>query len=185
MSSSAELRRGQVDRTMEDVKMLGEIIDAEIEATKTGKLSNLDKLKKIASYQALNSREISSKLYEDIMVTRNEVKQQIEDFLAKYPDKELLVTVALDGENWKPICNMHIDSDKIGIVEDDTKLSLTISNYEMPSSLVPDEVIIRYGEITKCKETVRTGETEDDILANVLEITYWNGTIIELGFLAI
>lgn len=185
MCSSAELRRGQVDRTMEDVKMLGEIVDAEIEATKTGKLSNLDKLKKIASYQALNSREISSKLYEDIMATRDEIKQQIEDFLAKYPDKELLVTVALDGENLKPICNMHIDSDKIGIVEDDAKLSLTISNYEMPSSLVPDEVIIRYGEITEYKETVRTGETEDDILANVLEITYWNGTIIELGFLAI
>lgn len=98
MCSSADLRRGQVDRTMEDVKMLREVVNAEIEATKTGKLSNLDKLKKIASYQALNSREISSKLYEDIMATRDEVKQQIEDFLAKYPDKELLVTVALDRE---------------------------------------------------------------------------------------
>lgn len=42
-----------------------------------------------------------------------------------------------------------------------------------------------YEEVVKCEPTVRTGETEDDILADVLEIEFKNGTVVELGFLKI
>ena len=71
-------------------------------------------------------------------------------------------------------------------MENSTKTELVISNYASPLvSLVPDDVTIRYEEVTKCEVTVKTGETEDDILADVLEITFTNGTILELGFLKI
>lgn len=44
---------------------------------------------------------------------------------------------------------------------------------------------IKYEEVTRCESAVRTGETEDDILADVLEIEFENGTVVELGFLRI
>ena len=66
-----------------------------------------------------------------------------------------------------------------------TKSQLTISDFTTPKSLIPDDVTIRYEEVTRCEATVRTGETEDDILADVLEIEFKNGTVVELGFLKI
>ena len=44
---------------------------------------------------------------------------------------------------------------------------------------------IRYEEVIRCEVTVKTGETKDDLLADVLEITFKNGTVLELGFLCI
>ena len=71
-------------------------------------------------------------------------------------------------------------------MEDSTKTELIISNYASPLvSLIPDDVTIRYEEVTRCEATVRTGETEDDVLADVLEIGFRNGTVVELGFLKI
>ena len=71
-------------------------------------------------------------------------------------------------------------------MEDSTKTELIISNYATPLlSLVPDDVTIRYEEVTRCKPTVRTGETKDDILSDMLEISFKNGTVLELGFLCI
>ena len=51
--------------------------------------------------------------------------------------------------------------------------------------MIPDDVTIRYEEVVNCESTVRTGETKDDILADVLEIAFKNGTVLELGFLCI
>ena len=71
-------------------------------------------------------------------------------------------------------------------MEDSTKTELIISNYTSPLvSLIPDDVTIRYEEVTRCEPTVRTGETKDDIMAHVLEIAFKNGTVLELGFLCI
>ena len=71
-------------------------------------------------------------------------------------------------------------------MEDSTKTELIISNYASPLvSLVPDDVAIRYEEVTRCEATVKTGETKDDIVAHVLEIAFKNGTVLELGFLCI
>ena len=71
-------------------------------------------------------------------------------------------------------------------MEDSTKTELIISNYASPLvSLIPDDVTIRYEEVTRCETTVRTGEAKDDILADVLEIGFINGTVLELGFLCI
>lgn len=86
----------------------------------------------------------------------------------------------------RAICNFHIASEIYEIVEDSTKTELIISNYASPLvSLIPDDVTIRYEEVTRCEATVRTGETKDDILADVLEIEFKNSTVMELGFLCI
>lgn len=119
-------------------------------------------------------------------LTRETIKQIVEDFFGEHEEKELVVTVSLDSSNRKVICNFHIASEIYEIVEDSAKTELIISNYASPLvSLVPDDVTIRYEEVTRCEATVRTGETEDDILADVLEIGFINGTVVELGFLKI
>ena len=117
-------------------------------------------------------------------LTRETIKQTVEDFFGEHEEKELVVTVSLDSSNRKAICNFHIASEIYEIVENSTKTELIISNYASVSS-IPDDVTIRYEEVTKCEATVRTGETEDDILADVLEIGFKNGTVVELGFLKI
>lgn len=119
-------------------------------------------------------------------LTREKIKQTVEDFFGGHEEKELIVTVSLDSGNRKAICNFHIASEIYEIVEDSAKTELIISNYASPLvSLVPDDVTIRYEEVTKCEVTVKTGETEDDILADVLEVAFKNGTVVELGFLRI
>ena len=119
-------------------------------------------------------------------LTREKIKQTVEDFFGEHEEKELIVTVSLDSNNRKAICNFHIASEIYEIVENSTKTELIISNYASPLvSLVPDDVTIRYEEVTRCEITVRTGETEDDILGDVLEIEFKNGTVVELGFLKI
>ena len=117
-------------------------------------------------------------------LTREKIKQTVEDFFGEHEEKELVVTVSLDSSNRKTICNFHIASEIYEIVENSTKTELIISNYASVSS-IPDDVTIRYEEVTRCEATVRTGETEDDILADVLEIAFKNGTVVELGFLKI
>lgn len=117
---------------------------------------------------------------------RETIKQTVEDFFAEHEEKELTVTVSLDSSNRKTICNFHIDSQGREIVEDSTKTELIISNYSASLlSLIPDDISIKYEEITRCEPTVRTGETKDDIVAHVLEIVFRNGTVMELGFLCI
>ncbi len=119
-------------------------------------------------------------------LTRETIKQTVEDFFAEHEEKELTVTVSLDSSNRKTICNFHIASEIYEIVENSTKTELIISNYASPLvSLIPDDVTIRYEEVTRCEATVKTGETKDDILADVLEIGFKNGTVLELGFLKI
>ena len=119
-------------------------------------------------------------------LTREKIKQTVEDFFAEHEEKELVVTVSLDSSNRKAICNFHIASETYEIVEDSTKTELIISNYASPLvSLIPDDVTIRYEEVTRCEVIVKTGETEDDILADVLEVVFKNGTVVELGFLYI
>ena len=123
---------------------------------------------------------------ESIVLSKEKIKQTVEDFFGEHEEKELIVTVSLDSSNRKVICNFHIASEIYEIVEDSTKTELIISNYASPLvSLIPDDVTIRYEEVTRCEATVRTGETEDDILADVLEISFKNGTVMELGFLCI
>lgn len=117
-------------------------------------------------------------------LTREIIKQTVEDFFAEHEEKELTVTVSLNSNNRKAICNFHIDAQEREITEDSTKTELIISNYASSLvSLVPDDVTIRYEEVTRCETDVATGETEDDILADILKITYINGTVVELGFL--
>ena len=119
-------------------------------------------------------------------ITRETIKQTVEDFFAEHEEKELTVTVSLDSSNRKAICNFHIASEIYEIVENSTKTELIISNYASPLiSLIPDDVTIRYDEVTRCEVTVRTGETENDILVDVLEIGFKNGTLLQLGFLCI
>lgn len=118
-------------------------------------------------------------------ITREKIIETVEDFFSKHDEKELSVSVFLDTEGKKPICNFHIDSEYREIVEDSTKSQLIISDFTTPKSLIPDDVTIRYEEVAKCNPTVRTGETEDDIVADVLEIMFKNGTVLELGFLYI
>lgn len=117
---------------------------------------------------------------------RETIKQTVKDFFAEHEEKELIVTVSLDSSNRKAICNFHIDSQVCEIVEDSTKTELIISNYASPLlSLIPNDVTIHYEEVVRCEPIVKTGETENDILADVLEIGFKNGTIMELGFLSI
>ena len=119
-------------------------------------------------------------------LTREIIKQTVEDFFGEHEEKELIVTVSLDLSNRKAICNFHIASEIYEIVENSTKTKLIISNYASPLvSLVPDDVTIRYDEVTRCEATVRTGETKDDIVAHVLEVAFKNDTVMELGFLCI
>ncbi len=121
-----------------------------------------------------------------IVLSKETIKKTVEDFFEEHEEKELVVTVSLDSSNRKAICNFHITSEIYEIVEDSTKTELIISNYASPLvSLIPDDVTIRYEEVTRCEATVRTGETKDDILADVLEIGFKNGTVLELGFLKI
>ena len=135
------------------------------------------------NYQMLNGSDNSFERANTL--TKDAIKVSVEDFFAKHDEKELSVSVFLDTEGKKPICNFHIDSEYREIVEDSTKSQLIISDFTTPKSLILDDVTIRYDEVTKCNPTVRTGETEDDIVADVLEIMFKNGTVLELGFLYI
>ena len=91
-------------------------------------------------------------------LTRETIKQTIEDFFGEHEEKELIVTVSLDSSNRKAICNFHIASEIYEIVEDSTKTELIISNYASPLvSLIPDDVTIRYEEVVRCETTARTG----------------------------
>jgi len=117
-------------------------------------------------------------------LTRETIKQIVEDFFTEHEEKELTVTVYLDSDSRKSICNFHIDAQEREIVEDSTETELIISNYASSLlSLIPDDVTIRYEEVLKYNQSVKTGETKDDILADVLEIIFMNGTVLELGFL--
>lgn len=116
---------------------------------------------------------------------REEIKKSVEDFLKEHEQKELNVTIYLDSSGRKPICNFHIDTPELETIEDSTKAQLVISDFATPKSLIPDDVTIRYEEVIRCETTVRTGEAKDDILADVLEIEFENGTVLELGFLYI
>ncbi|MDE7200999.1 MAG: hypothetical protein K2O91_03640 [Lachnospiraceae bacterium] len=119
-------------------------------------------------------------------MTRETIKQTVEDFFQKHGEKELTVTILLDSSDRKTICNFHIDAQEREIVEDSTKTELIISNYALSLlSLVPDDITIRYEEVIKCEPTVKTGESKDDIVAYVLEVAFKNGTVLELGFLCI
>lgn len=119
-------------------------------------------------------------------LTRETIKQIVEDFFGEHEEKELVVTISLDSSNRKAICNFHIASEIYEIVENSTKTELIISNYASPLiSLIPDDVTIRYDDVTRCEATVRTGETKDDIVAHVLEVAFKNDTVMELGFLYI
>lgn len=119
-------------------------------------------------------------------LTRETIKQTVEDFFIEHEEKELVVTVSLDSNNKKAICNFHIDAQEREVTEDLTKTELIISNYASPlASLIPDDVTIRYEEVTKCEAIVKTGETKDDIVAHVLEVEFKNGTVLELGFFCI
>ena len=119
-------------------------------------------------------------------LTRETIKQTVEDFFIEHEEKELVVTVSLDSNNKKASCNFHIDAQEREVTEDLTKTELIISNYASPlASLIPDDVTIRYEEVTKCEAIVKTGETKDDIVAHVLEVAFKNGTVLELGFLCI
>lgn len=118
-------------------------------------------------------------------ITRETIKQTVEDFFAEHDQKELNVTFYLNSDRRKSICNFHIDTPECEIIEDSTKAGLIISSFATPKSLIPDDVTIRYDEVVKCETDVATGETEDDILADILKITYINSTVIELGFLYI
>lgn len=118
-------------------------------------------------------------------LSREKIKQTVEDFLSEHDEKELNVAIYLDSNGRKPICNFHIDTPELGTIEDSTKAQLVISDFTTPKSLIPDDATIRYEEVVKCEPTVRTGETEDDILADVLEIGFKNGTVLEIGFLKI
>ena len=119
-------------------------------------------------------------------LTRETIKQTVDDFFGEHEEKELTVTVSLDSNNRKAICNFHIASELFELVDDSTKTVLFISIYASPLvSLIPNDVTIRYEEVTRCETTARTGETKDDILADVLEIAFRKGTVMELGFLCI
>lgn len=118
-------------------------------------------------------------------LSKETIKQTVEHFLSEHDEKELNVAIYLDSSGRKPVCNFHIDTPELETIEDSTKSQLTISDFTTPKSLIPDDVTIRYEEVTRCEATVRTGETEDDILADVLEIEFKNGTVVELGFLKI
>ncbi len=126
------------------------------------------------------------KLRNQNTLTRETIKQAVEDFFTEHEEKELTVTISLDSSNKKAICDFHIDAQERETVEDSTKTELIISNYATPLlSLIPDDVTIRYEEVIKCERTVRTGETKDDIVAHVLEVEFKNGTVLELGFFCI
>lgn len=118
-------------------------------------------------------------------LTREEIKKTVERFLTEHEQKELNITIYLDSSGRKPICNFHIDTPECEVIEDSTKAQLVMSDFTTPKSLIPDDVTIRYEEVTKCELAVRTGETKDDILADVLEVEFKNGTVLELGFLYI
>ena len=118
-------------------------------------------------------------------LSREKIKQTVEDFLSEHDEKELNVAIYLDSNGRKPVCNFHIDTPELETIEDSTKAQLVISDFTTPKSLIPDDVTIRYEEVARCETTVRTGETEDDILADVLEVAFKNGTVMELGFLKI
>lgn len=118
-------------------------------------------------------------------LSRELIEQTVEGFLAEHDEKELNVAIYLDSSGRKPVCNFHIDTLELETIENSTKKQLVISDFTTPKSLIPDDVTIRYEEVTRCESTVRTGETEDDILADVLEIEFKNSTLLELGFLKI
>ncbi len=118
-------------------------------------------------------------------LTRETIKETVEKFFSEHNEKELLVSIFLDKEFKKTICNFHMNPEYLQIDEDSTKSELIIADYTTSKSLIPDEVTISYEEVVNCEVTIQTGETEDDILADVLEVTFRNGIILEFGFLYI
>lgn len=129
--------------------------------------------------------EEARKLRKHNTLSKETIKQIVEDFLSEHDEKELNIAIYLDSSGRKPICNFHIDTPELETIEDSTKAQLVISDFATPKSLIPYDVTIRYEEVIRGETTVRTGEAKDDILADVLEIEFENGTVLELGFLYI
>ncbi len=44
-------------------------------------------------------------------LTREKIKQTVENFFGEHEEKELIVTISLDSSNRKTICNFHIASE--------------------------------------------------------------------------
>ena len=116
-------------------------------------------------------------------LTRETIKETVENFFEKFVEKELSVANFLDATSKQSICNFNIGSEYREIAENSTHSELVIADYTTPISMIPDDVSIRYADVIQCEEMIRTGETEDDILANVLEVTFRTGMVLELGFL--
>ncbi len=115
-------------------------------------------------------------------MTREELKPMIENFMTTngHDEKELMISVKL---NEIPVVDFHIDADAIEITENSTKTELEISNLKSIVVMVaPDYVRISYEDVKSCK--IAPFERDGMILADLMILTYENGTVVELGFLA-
>ena len=67
-------------------------------------------------------------------ITRETIKQMVEDFLTEHDQNELNVTVYLDSSGKKPICNFHIETYLIMLIRHNS------NSYNLPvlASLVAE-----------------------------------------------
>lgn len=132
----------------------------------------------------LKLRQLRGKSVLSKALTREEIKESVENFFESHKEKKLCVDVYLDTKDKKPIFNFYIDLKQCEIMENSSQTELIISNYAEIQTL-PIMVNILYEEVINCETTVKTGEAEEKILADALVITFKNGTVLKLGFLNI
>lgn len=117
---------------------------------------------------------------------RSVLKKQIEDFMSDKDRAEKTASISVrlsDGT----LADFHINADGRCIEEDSTNRILMISNMnEVGSWEIPDTLHICYEDVVDCKiGTFANNDDGTDAIADVLTLTYANGTEVEIGFLVI
>lgn len=116
-------------------------------------------------------------------LTKEKIKKTVKNFFSAHSQKELTVSVYLDSEHNESVCTFHISAQDWEVTENTAETELVISDFITPkTALIPDKVEIPYDKAVGCKADTVTGEGSD-IAADVLIVTFKNGTVIELEFL--
>ena len=118
-------------------------------------------------------------------MTREKLKPMIENFMEDKDrdERELMISVRVNGNS---VADFHISEDGRCVDEDSTQAELMISNVMADNiGLAPDILHIRYEAVKDCVMGIHLEESENDVIADIMILTYENGVEVELGFLTI
>lgn len=118
---------------------------------------------------------------DNVKISKEYIHETITSFIDKYEDKELIVAVMLNNKERTNIAEFRIASAFRDIYEVSNGTELVIAEFDQPM-LLPGNVTIPYADVRDVIHEVRTGENDDDVIAEMVRISFANGIVLELGF---